>query len=169
MGNAGMLIISLAAIFSIATNALNFFIGGPRIVFGMADRGLLPVTFAHVSPRFQTPDRAVLLFAAVVAVMLASGAFVFLAQVTALASTVTSLLVIASFVVLMRSTDERHDGRLALYWWPVMAVSGGFTLFTMIQAPASAFGLLAVLLAAGTGLYFVARRGTVSVPEPEFN
>lgn len=132
MGDTGVLIISVAAVFSIATNALNYFIGGPRIVFGMADRGLLPATFAHVSPRFRTPDRAVLLFAAVTAVMLSSGAFVFLAQVTALAGTVTSLLVIASFVVLMRRTDERHNGRLALYWLPVMAVSGGFKLFTMI-------------------------------------
>jgi amino acid transporter len=169
MGDTGVLIISIAAIFSIATNALTFFIGGPRIIFGMADRGLVPVTFAHVSPRFQTPDRAVLLFAAVVAVMLASGAFVFLAQVTSLASTVTMLIVAASFAILMRRTDERHNGRLALYWWPVIAVSGGFALFTMIQAPASAFGLLAVLLAVGSGLYFVARRKAVSVPEPAFN
>ncbi|WP_394729065.1 APC family permease [Altererythrobacter sp. GH1-8] len=169
MGDAGVLIISLAAIFSIATNALNYFIGGPRLIFGMADRGLLPSTLAHISPRFQTPDRAVLMFAAVVAVMLSSGAFVFLAQVTSLASTVTSVLVIASFVVLMRRTDERHNGRLALYWWPVMAVSGGFTLFTMIQAPASAFGLMIVLLAVGSGLYFVARRRTFRVPEPEFD
>ncbi|PKP98626.1 MAG: cationic amino acid transporter [Alphaproteobacteria bacterium HGW-Alphaproteobacteria-15] len=169
MGDAGVLIISLAAIFSIATNALNYFIGGPRMIFGMADRGLLPKTFAHVSPRFQTPDRAVLLFAAVVAVMLSSGAFVFLAQVTSLGSTVTSLLVIASFVVLMRRTDERHNGRLALYWWPVMAVSGGFTVFTMIQAPASAFGLMIVLLIVGTGLYFVARRKETRVPDPVFN
>ncbi|NCP12451.1 MAG: amino acid permease [Sphingomonadales bacterium] len=169
MGDTGVLIISVAAVFSIATNALNYFIGGPRIVFGMADRGLLPATFAHVSPRFRTPDRAVLLFAAVTAVMLSSGAFVFLAQVTALAGTVTSLLVIASFVVLMRRSDERHNGRLALYWWPVMAVSGGFKLFTMIQAPATAFGLMIVLLAVGSGLYFVARRGTVRVPEPEFD
>ncbi|MDP2130051.1 MAG: APC family permease [Paracoccaceae bacterium] len=169
MGDAGVLIISLAAIFSIATNSLTFFIGGPRMIFGMADRGLLPKTFAHVSPRFQTPDRAVLLFAAVVAVMLSSGAFVFLAQVTSLASTVTSLLVIASFIVLMRRTDERHNGRLALYWWPVMAVSGGFTLFTMIQAPASAFGLMVVLLIVGTGLYFAARRKETRVPDPAFD
>ncbi|PKP92414.1 MAG: hypothetical protein CVT75_07735 [Alphaproteobacteria bacterium HGW-Alphaproteobacteria-14] len=135
----------------------------------MADRGLLPATFAHISPRFQTPDRAVLLFAAVVAVMLSSGAFVFLAQVTALAGTVTSLLVIASFMVLMRRTDERHNGRLALSWWPVIAVSGGFKLFTMIQAPASAFGLMIVLLIVGTGLYFVARRKETRVPDPVFH
>jgi amino acid transporter len=166
MGDAGVLIISLAAVFSIATNALTFFIGGPRVIFGMADRGLLPKTFAHVSPRFQTPDRAVLLFAAVVAVMLSSGAFVFLAQVTSLASTMTSLLVIASFVVLMRRSNDRHNGHLALYWWPVMGVAGGFTVFTMIQAPASAFGLMIVLLIVGTGLYFVARRKQTRVPEP---
>lgn len=169
MGDTGVLLISIAAIFSIATNALTFFIGGPRVAFGMADRGLLPATFAHVSPRFQTPDHAVFLFAAIVAVMLASGAFAFLATVTSLASTVASLVVLASFVVLMRRSDERHNGHLPYYWWPIMAISAGFSLFTMMQAPASAFGLLGVLLVLGTGLYFVARRSETYVPEPEFD
>jgi amino acid transporter len=169
MGETGVLIISLAAIFSIATNALTFFIGAPRIIFGMADRGLLPSTFRHISPRFRTPDRAVLLFSAIVLVMLSSGAFAFLAQVTSLASTVASLVVVASFVVLMRRTDERHNGKLAPQWWPVMAVAAGFSLFTALQAPASAFALMVVLVIVGTGLYFAARRKETRVPEPIFD
>ena len=50
-----------------------------------------------------------------------------------------------------------------------MVVCAGFAVFTIIQAPASAFALLAVLLVVGTGLYFVARRGETHVPEPEFD
>lgn len=169
MGNTGMLLLSLAAIFSIATNSLAFFIAGPRVVFAMADRGLLPASLAHVSPRLQTPDRAVILFSAIVALMLASGAFTFLATVTALGGQLVTLVIVGSFAVLMLRADDRHDGRLAIYWWPVMAVCAGFAVFTIIQAPASAFGLLAVLLAMGAGLYFVARRGETHVPEPEFD
>ena len=169
MGESGALLLSLAAIFSIATNALSYFIVGPRVVFAMADRGLLPATFAHVSPRFQTPDRSIFLFSGVVALMLASGAFTFLATMVSLGAQLSWLVVAAAFVVLMRRPDERHDGHLSAYWWPIIAISVGFGVFTIIQAPASAFALLAALLVAGTGLYFVARRGAVSAPEPEFD
>jgi amino acid transporter len=169
MGESGVLLLSLAAIFSIATNALSYFIVGPRVVFAMADRGLLPATFAHVSSKLQTPDRAIVLFAAIVALMLSSGAFTFLATVTSLGAQLVWLVVVAAFAVLMKSPDDRRDGHLAAYWWPIMAVSAGFGLFTIMQAPPSAFALLAGLLVAGTGLYFVARRTTVNAPEPELD
>lgn len=169
MGENGALLLSLAAIFSIATNSLSFFIVGPRVAFAMADRGLLPATFAHVSHGSKAPDRAILLFAAIVGLMLASGAFTFLATVTSLAAQLVWLVVVAAFYVIMTRSDERHDGHLAAYWWPIMAVSVGFGIFTIIQAPASAFALLAVLLVAGTALYFVARRSETQAPEPEFD
>lgn len=169
MGSNGALILSLAAIFSVATNALNFYIAGARVAYGMADRGLLPETFAHVSPRFQTPDRSILLFSVIVGIMLASGAFAFLASVTSLGGQGITLVVFAAFVILMRRSDHGHDGHLSIYWWPILAVGTFFAIFTIIQAPASAFYLLGVLLAVGTALYFVARRETVRAPEPEFD
>ncbi|MEJ2257461.1 MAG: APC family permease [Woeseiaceae bacterium] len=166
MGDGGALLLSLAAIFSIATNCLNFYIAGPRVVYAMADRGLLPETFAHVAPRFKTPDRAILLFSSIVAVMLASGAFVFLATVTSLGAQCVTLVYIVAFVLLMRRSHGGHDGRLALYWWPVIFVAAFFAIFSVAQAPAEAFLLLAVLLAVGTALYFLERRGEVTAPEP---
>ena len=166
MGDGGALLLSLAAIFSIATNCLNFYIAGPRVAYAMADRGLLPETFAHVSPRFKTPDRAILLFSAIVAVMLASGAFVFLATVTSLGGQGVTLVYIFAFVLLMRRSHGGHNGRLATYWWPVIFVAAFFALFSIAQAPAKAFLLLATLLVVGTALYFLERRGEVSAPEP---
>jgi amino acid transporter len=101
MGDVGVLLLSLAAIISIATNCLNFYIAGARVAYSMAERGLLPGTLAHVSPRFKTPDRAILLFSAIVVVMLASGAFVFLATVTSLGAQLITLVYILAFVLLM--------------------------------------------------------------------
>jgi amino acid transporter len=166
MGDGGALLLSLAAIFSIATNCLSFYIAGPRVVYAMADRGLLPETFAHVSRRFKTPDRAILLFSTIVAVMLASGAFVFLATVTSLGGQCVTLVYILAFVLLMRRSHGGHDGRLALYWWPVILVAAFFAIFSIAQAPAKAFLLLAALLAVGTVLYFLERRSEISAPEP---
>ncbi|WP_202389341.1 hypothetical protein [Qipengyuania oceanensis] len=71
------------------------------------------------------------------------------------------LVVFAAFVRLMRRADKGNDGRLSIYWWPVIAVGAFFAIFTIIQAPADAFYLLGALLALGTGLYFVARRELV--------
>lgn len=166
MGDVGVLLLSLAAIFSIATNCLSFYIAGARVAYSMAERGLLPRTLAHVSPRFKTPDRAILLFSAIVVIMLASGAFVFLATVTSLGAQFTTLVYILAFVLLMRRNHRGHDGKLALYWWPVVFVAAFFALFSIAQAPAKAFLLLAALLVAGTALYFLERRSEIIAPEP---
>jgi len=66
----------------------------------------------------------------------------------------------------MRRNHRGHDGRLALYWWPVVFVAAFFALFSIAQAPAKAFLLLAALLVAGTALYFLERRSEISAPEP---
>ena len=166
MGDGGALLLSVAAIFSIATNSLSFYIAGPRVAYAMADRGLLPEMFAYVSPRFKTPARAILLFSTIVAVMLASGAFVFLATVTSLGAQGVTLVYISAFVLLMRRKHGGQGRALALYWWAVIFVAAFFALFSIAQAPAKAFLLLAVLLVVGTVLYFLERRSEVSTPEP---
>lgn len=164
MGPTGAVLLAIAAIFSVGTNALTFILSGSRIVYAMADRGLLPATFAHVSPRFGTPDRATLLFAGLVAVMLASGAFAFLAMVTSLGGNLVSLVVFAGFVVLMR----RGGHRLTAAWMLVVAVAVGFALFAAFQAPLEGYLLLGGLLVFGVVLYLVARRGEVEAPAPIF-
>lgn len=166
MGEGGALLLSLAAIFSIATNCLNFYIAGPRVAYAMADRGLLPGAFAHVSTRFETPDRAILLFSTLVAVMLVSGAFEFLAMVTSLGAQCITLVYILAFITLMRRRRGHTGEGMALYWWPVILIATFFALFSLAQAPIKAFLLLATLLALGTVLYLLERRGEVRAPEP---
>ncbi len=73
------------------------------------------------------------------------------------------LCYVGAFAVLMRRTLEPNGGKLPVLWWPVMGIAAGFAVFTIVQAPASAFGLMAVMLALGTGLYVVARRGRGSI------
>jgi hypothetical protein len=66
----------------------------------------------------------------------------------------------------MRRSHGGHDGRLALYWWPVILVAAFFAIFSIAQAPAKAFLLLAALLVVGTVLYFLERPSAISAPEP---
>lgn len=164
MGSAGVAILTLAAIFSIATNALTFFVAGPRIVYGMAERGLLPQGLAHVSPRFRTPHRSILLFTLAVAGISLSGTFAFLATVMALGAQVAILSMFASFVAFQLKGRAGHAGGLTPFWILVVSVGVGFAVYASVQAPLEAFLLIALLIAAGTALSFVARRNGMERP-----
>lgn len=165
MGETGSLLLSLAAIFSIGTNALAYTIAGARVTYGMADRGLLPAPLAAVSAKHRTPVNAILLFGGLIAIMLSSGAFTFLATTTALGSQIIVVSFCLAFLVLLSRNHGGHSGNF-LFWIPVTLVAMAFSVFAAIQAPMEAYALFGVLLVAGTGLYLVARRSEVSAPEP---
>lgn len=169
LGPAGVVLLTLAAIFSIATNCIAYFIAGPRVVFAMAERGLLPPALAHISARFLTPDRAILLFTLLVAGISFSGAFAFLASVVSLAAQVVVLGMFAAFVQFMR---RGHDGRvegLTPVWAIIVAIGAGFAIYIASQVPREAFVLLAGLVLAGSVVSVLARRGKVTTPAPIFD
>ncbi len=169
MGETGVVILTLAAIFSIATNALTFFVAGPRVVFGMAYRGLLPQSLAHISPRFETPDRSILLFSLIVAAISLSGTFTFLATVTALGAQIAILSMFAAFVYFQIKGRDGHERGLSVFWILVVAIGVAFSIYASIQAPIEAFALIAVFLVVGTLLSVVAKRNTVEQPSPIFD
>ncbi len=168
MGPAGVFALTLAAVFSIACNSLTFFVAGPRVIFGMAERGLLPAGLAHVSPRFLTPDRAIGLFTLIVAVISMSGTFAFLAEVTALGAQLAAMCLIVAFVQFRLRGYRGPPRGLSTAWWAVVAVTSVFTVYAAYQAPLKAYGLVAVMLVAGTALGMLARRravAPVAIPE----
>lgn len=166
VGQPGVIVLTLAAIFSIATNALAFFISGPRVLYGMAGRGLLPATLAHISPRFLTPDRSILAFTAIVAIVSLSGAFQFLAAVLALATQIVTLSMYAAFVLFALRRREGLENGLTPFWMLVVTVGVGFVVYVCLQVPRDAFILLVPLILAGSMLYLAARRGEVAQPVP---
>ncbi|MCB1561594.1 MAG: APC family permease, partial [Xanthomonadales bacterium] len=160
MGQAGVVALTLAAVFSIASNNLTFFVAGPRVIFGMAERRLLPETLAHVSPRFLTPDRAIMLFTLIVAIVSVSGTFAFLAQTTALGSQLILLSGCAAFVMFRLRGREGCTKGLSPWWWGVVAVASAFSIYAAAQAPPKAFVLIAVLVGVGSVLGAFTRRGS---------
>ncbi len=166
LGNAGVVILTFAAIFSIATNAIAYFIAGPRVIFGMAERGLLPPVFARVSPRFRTPDRAILLFTLLVAGISLSGALAFLIALSSLASQTVMLGMFAAFVHLVRRGHNGHAEGLTPPWAIMVIIGASFAVFVCAQAPREAFALLAAVLIAGSLVSVIARRSKVVSPAP---
>lgn len=155
VGPAGAIALAVAAVFSIAGNTLGGGIVIPRMTFGMAESGLLPGIFAHISRRFMTPDVSILFFGMAAISLSLSAGFATLAVASTLSRLITYLLTALALPVL-----DRRETRLAPAWHlPVAGLAVITTLWVASQASAEAYRILGVLLAVGCGLYVLARRG----------
>lgn len=160
LGQTGVTMISLAAIFSIATNQLAGFVVIPRILFGMGRRGLLPPVFAHVSPRFQTPSVAITFFGAVVALLAASGTFAGLATMLVAAEQIFIAACILALIILWRRGEGRVAQTMGPRWLAIIGMAIVLTIWLTAQVPINAALSTGLLAGVGTLLYFLARANT---------
>lgn len=160
-GGWGVVMISVAAIFSVAANQLTGFITYPRVLYGMGDRGLLPRFFAHVSPRFLTPDYAIVTYGIVVAAIALSGTFALLAVLLVAAEQVLFTLALISLGVLWKKNFRGLKDSTGPLWLLIVPVAVAMTAWLSFQVPASAILSTAAMLGIGAALYWVARRGVM--------
>jgi amino acid transporter len=152
-GPAGALILSLAALFSIAGNATGSMTSTPRVTYALARDGLLPGWFGRVSERWGTPLNSILFMGGAGAVLAISGSFVWLAVV----STLARLVVYSACLAALPQTERRAEGRAAA--WAAAVVPGLLVcLWAASQSAWPAWRTLFLLLAAGLALYAIARR-----------
>lgn len=160
-GPAGAIAIAIAAVFSIAGNTLGGGIVIPRVTYGMAEQGLLPRIFAHVSPRLLTPDVSILFFGAVAVAFTLSAGFGALAAASTLARLAMYLLTALSLPVLDRESDEKAPA----WHLPLAALAAATTVWVASQASQDAFVMIGAVLAAGCGLYLIARRSAAGAAQ----
>lgn len=155
VGQWGVILISLAAAFSIGANTLSGGIVTPRMAFGMGERGLLPGIFARVSPRFHTPDFSILFYGGCAILFSLWAGFATLAVASTLSRLVMYLLSALALPVL-QSRDEIKPP-----WWhlPLAALAALSTFWVASHASMEAFKMLGLILLVGTGMYFFAARG----------
>jgi len=165
LGQWGIALISMAAIFSTGTNQLSYFVSMPRLLFGMSERGLLPRWLSHVSARFATPSNAIIAYGAIVALLAVSGTFATLATFMVALESLASLLVIAALVKFWHDNENGIAQAMRWWWVVVIAVGAAFTTWLLMQVPAhSALPTLGVLVA-GSALYFLARARLPMAPQ----
>jgi amino acid transporter len=157
MGDWGAMMISVAAVFSIGTNQLSNFIAIPRMLYGMGERQLLPGFFAHVSPRFRTPDFAILTYSTLVAALAISGTFTTLAVLTIAVEQVMVALVITSFIVLWRRNFRGLADTMDLRWLPVVMVAIAMVVWMTRQVPQDALYSTIGVILVGTVLYWISK------------
>lgn len=168
VGQWGAVVIAITAILSIAANSLASFITVPRLTYGMAEHGLLPRIFTHISPKYLTPDFSIL-FLAVAAILFGlTGAFVFLAVASTL-SRITSYVLCALALPVLRkreiAKDNQQSWKIAMIAMPIIAI--GTCLWVASQASMDAFITLGAALLAGTVLFYIAKRGSDEI-KPSF-
>jgi len=145
---------SLVALVAVANGALLTMIMTSRLVYGMAEQGLLPRVFARVLRGRRTPWAAIL-----VTTLVAMG-LTLIGDLATLAETVVLLLLFVfasanvSVLVLRRDRVENEHFRV---WTviPVLGVASCILLLSQQRAEVWLFG--AILLAAGGVLYAIAR------------
>jgi amino acid transporter len=149
LGPLGGLLLTVAAVCSILGNISGGVTGTTRTTYAMGRDGLLPAWFGRVSERYATPANSIAFMGALIALLALSGSFAMLAVASALARTIVYSISIASL--------PKHERPSPLVWL-MMAAGVGICLWAALQSAQPAWLTLLALVAAGTLLYFVARR-----------
>ncbi len=154
-GPAGALVITMAAVFSIGGNLAGSMLAAPRLIFSLAEHRLLPAWFAHVHPKFATPDYSIWVMGAMALVLALSSNFVELAVGSSVVRLLGYIICIAALPVIRRRADEAARAR-------AYRLRGGLTipfaalaicLWLVAQSQAGDWLRVTVLLMIGFGLY----------------
>ena len=108
LGAGAGVLVAIGGLVSIAGSNAGGMLAGPRITFALGDRGQLPKVFAHVHPRFRTPDVSILLYAGIAVLLALSGSFEQMAMVSAVARLVFYAATCAAIPRLRRCPQHRR-------------------------------------------------------------
>lgn len=104
----GGTLLVIGGIGGILTSWNAFFVGGSRILYVMAQNGMLPGLFGRLHPKYHTPVNAILLVGAIsfIAPLFGRQSLLWLANAGSFSIMVTYILVSVSFVVLRKKAPD---------------------------------------------------------------
>lgn len=156
LGNVGRVILLAGATISAFGFVTSDILSSPRMVFAFGRDGALPEFFAHVHPRYRSPDVAIITYATLAFALSISGTFEQLAVLSNVAVLLMYLLCCASCWVLL-ARDIRSDGEP--FNFPGMKIVPALAIIAIIWILAHAtlreFAVTAIVLAVASILYFV--------------
>jgi len=173
MGPAFGILIAVGGLLSIAGSNAGSMLAGPRLTYAMGEKGQLPAAFAHVHPRFRTPDVSILVFAAIALALAMTGTFAQLATLSAVARIVFYMATCAAVPVLRRTVEAPANAfelpggalvpALALLVSAIILASAAYADVQALLGGATDILALpmvggALALVVGAALYVVARQ-----------
>ena len=158
VGTAGVAFVGLVVMISTFGGLNGSMFTGPRVLFAMAEDGMLFRVLARVHPRFKTPSVAIAFVAVLAAIFVLAGTFEQLADAFVTAIVPFYALAVASVFAFRRRSDYNPPFRVPLY--PVVPavfiVSTIMLLGNAIVDPGTRWATLGVLggILVGIPVYF---------------
>jgi amino acid transporter len=160
LGNIGRTILIAGATISAFGFVASDILSSPRMLFAVGRDGVLPVWFAHVHPRYHSPDVAIITYAAIAFALSVSSSFETLAVLSNVAVLLMYLLCFAGVWLLIRR-DVRTDGSPFIFpgaqIMPALAIVTILWLFWLTQ-PWDKFAKIGAILIGASILYLVRMR-----------
>ena len=165
VGHALLLIGAAMSAFGFVTSDI---LSSPRIIFAFGRDGVLPRSFAHVDPRYRSPDVAIITYAFLAFTLSITGTFERLAVLSNVAVLLMYLLCCAACWFLMQRdicADDRPFNFPGMKVVPLFAIAAIIWILGQASLSESSVGsdtraglrLAAVVLAIGSVLYFLRR------------
>ena len=121
LGPVGIIIITLAAVFSIGGNLGSMMLAVPRLTFSLSEQNLLPKWFGNIHPKYQTPANSIIFFGILSLIFALSGSFVFLVIASSLTRLLSYIASICALPIIIKNADERTKAES-------LSLIGGYTI-----------------------------------------
>jgi amino acid transporter len=156
LGNLGRTILLAGATVSAFGFVTSDILSSPRMIFAFGRDGALPQFFAHVHPRFHSPDVAIITYAVIAFALSISGTFEKLAVLSNVAVLLMYLLCCAACWFLVQR-DVRADGAQP-FNFPGMKIVPALAivaiLWILTHATVREFVVTGIVLGVASILYF---------------
>ena len=156
LGNAGRLLLLSGALLSAFGFVTSDILSSPRILFAFGRDGVLPRWFAHVHPRYRSPDVAIIVYAVIACAFSISSSFEALAIMANVAVLFLYILCCAAAWELTRR-DVRTDGAPFTFpgarLFPVGAIA--VIIWILAHATSREFTVTAIVLIVASILYWL--------------
>lgn len=162
LGNQGVVIVSVAFVFS-AIGAMNgSILTSARVPYAMAKDGLFPQWFAKVNPKTHVPVRALLIQALTATVLAATGTFDQLTDYVVFSSWIWYAMAALAIFKFRRSAQEFTGYKIQWYPFVPLAffVSAVWLMFQAIASNPMACAIGAVMILAGVPVFFFSPNNT---------
>jgi amino acid transporter len=148
-------LMTFIALFSVANTALVNYVTASRLIYGMADQGLLPGQLGRIHETRRTPHIAIVVLSIIALLLVIAGGIADLAAATVLLLLIVFIAVNASLVTLKRRADEAPGQFEIPIFLPLagMAVCAGLLLSRLASGDWRAPAIAALLLLGSCGLY----------------
>ena len=160
LGNIGRTILLAGATISAFGFVTSDILSSPRMIFAFGRDGALPAWFAHVHPRYRSPDVAIITYAVLAFALSVTGTFEQLAVLSNVAVLLMYLLCRAACWFLVQR-NVRTDPASAGVNFPGMKIVPALAIVAIIwilaHATAWEFAVNGIVLIVGSGLYFLRR------------